>query len=63
MYDVKLPIKKSHKNDDVNIEDSVHYRVEQVGKLFKLANFCYNLQAKAVGEKYSFNENIGAMQI
>ena len=27
-----------------------------MGKLFKLANLCYNLQAEAVGEKYSFNK-------
>ena len=53
----------SQKNYHTNIEDSDRYRAEQVEKQFQLSNFCYKLQAKAVGEKYSFNENIGAMWI
>ena len=61
MYNVNVLINKSQKNAGANIEDSIRYRAEYVGKLFKLVNFCYNLQAKAVGEKYTFNENIGAM--
>ena len=60
-YNVNVPRNKSQKNADTNIEYTVCYRAEQAGKLFKLVIFCYNLQAKAVGEKYSFNENIGAM--
>ena len=42
--------KEVTENADANIEDSVRYRAEWVGKLFQLANFCYNLQAKSVGE-------------
>ena len=52
------PTKMSQKNNDTNIEDSVRYKAEYVGKLFQLANFCKKLQAKTVGEKYSFNVNI-----
>ena len=48
----------SHKNADTNIEDSVRYKAEKVGKLFQLANFCKILQAKTVGEKYPLNDNI-----
>ena len=58
MYNVNVPRKKPQKNADANIKDSVRYRAEKVGKLFKLANFCYNLHTKAVGGKDSFNENI-----
>ena len=50
--------KKSQKNADTNIEDSVRYKAESVAQLFKLTNFSNKLQAEAVGEKYSFNINI-----
>ena len=60
-YNVNVPRNKSQKNADTNIEYPVCYRAEQVGKMFKLVIFCYNLQAKAVGYNYSFNEYIGAM--
>ena len=50
MYNVNVPKKKSQKNADTNIEDSVRYKAESVAQLFKLANFCNKLQAEAVGE-------------
>ena len=34
-----------------------------MAQLFQLANFCKHSQAEAVGEKYSFNVNVRAMQI
>ena len=49
-YNVNVPRKKLQKNFDANIEDSVYHRAEQVEKLFKKTNFCYNLHAKAIGE-------------
>ena len=45
-------------NADTNIVDSVRYKAEYVRQLFQLANFCKHLQAKTVGEKYSFKVNI-----
>ena len=57
-YNINVPKKKSQKNADTNIEDSVRYKAEQAGQLFQLANFCKKLQAKTVGGKYSFNVNI-----
>ena len=57
-YNVNVPKKKSQKNADTNIEDSVRYKAESVAQLLKLANFCNKLQAEAVGEKYYFNVNI-----
>ena len=48
-HNVNVPRKMSQKNADINIEDSVRYRAEWVGKLFQLANFCKNVQDKTVG--------------
>ena len=61
MHTVNVPRKKLQKNAGANIEDHVRYKAEQVGKLSQLANFCKKIQAKTVEEKYSFNENIGAI--
>ena len=58
MFNVHVPIKTSQKNTDTNIEDSVRYKAEWVGKLSQFTNFCKQLQAKTVGEKYSLNVNI-----
>ena len=58
MYNVNAPKKKSQKNADTNIEDSVRYQTEYVGQLFQLEDFCKKIQAKTVEEKYSFNVNI-----
>ena len=55
---VNIPRKKSQKKADANIEDSVRYKAEKVGKLFPLANICKKLQAKTVGGNYSFNLNM-----
>ena len=50
MYSVNAPRKKLQKHADANIEDSVRYRAEYVGKLIQLADFCKKIQAKTVGE-------------
>ena len=60
-YNVNVPKKKSQKNADTNIEDSVRYKAEKVVKLFQLADFYKKIQAKTVGGKYSFNVNIWTM--
>ena len=57
MYNVNAPRKTSQKNADANIEYSVCYKAEKVGKMFQLANTCKKLQAKTVGVKYYFNVN------
>ena len=62
-YNVIVPRKNSQKNPDTNIEDPIRYRAEYMGKLFQLANFYKKLRAKTVGENYSFNVNILAMEI
>ena len=55
--------KEVAKNADKKIEGSVRYKAEQVGQIFQLANFCYNLQAETIWEKYSLDVNITSMQI
>ena len=50
IYSVNAPRKKLQKHADANIEDSVCYRAEYVGKLIQLADFCKKIQAKTVGE-------------
>ena len=57
-YNINLPKKKSQKNPDPNIEDSVRFKAEKVGQLLQLAIFCKYLQAENVGGKYSFKLNI-----
>ena len=69
MYNVNAHKEKLQKNADANIEDSVRYRAEKMGKLFQLANFWKNLQAKAVvGKvflqwKHFSNEDINYINI
>ena len=61
MYNVNVPKNKLQKNADPNIEYSIRYKAESMGQLFQLANFWKHLQAKTVGEKYSFKVNIIAI--
>ena len=49
MYNVNVPTNTSQKNTDTNIDDSVRYKAEWVGKLSQLANFRKKIQAKTVG--------------
>ena len=56
-YNVNIPQKKSKKNADTNIEDSVCHKAEYVGQLFPLANFYKHLPAETVRGVYSFNVN------
>ena len=60
-YNLNIPKKKSQKNDDTNIEYSVRYKEELVGRHFHEVNFCKHSQAETIGEKYSSDENILAM--
>ena len=50
MYNVKVPINKSQKNSDGNIEDSVRYTADSVGKLFQLVNFWNKYRPELLGE-------------
>ena len=63
MYNVNIPRKSNIKMMKQVLKNPSITEWNRCKKLFKLANFCYNLQDKAVGGEYSFNKNILSMWI